>query len=70
MDGNEILIRAVLSVWKVLEEPIVKTTSADQVMKSDIFQILSLGSNSDFGVKFQIEGSILGSNFFLSRIRN
>lgn len=30
LDGNEILIRAVLSVWKVLESPILETTSADQ----------------------------------------
>ena len=36
LDGNEILIRAILSVWKVLEDEIVKTSSAD-----DFYQLMA-----------------------------
>ena len=36
LDGNEILIRAILSVWKVLEDQILKTASAD-----DFYQLMA-----------------------------
>ena len=42
LDGNETLIRAVLSIWKVLEEPIIETSSADQ-----FYQLMSKMCNQE-----------------------
>ena len=53
LDGNEILIRAILSTWKILEDEIVETSSADQ-----FYQLMT--RLCSLGWKFVLTG-----NFFL-----